>query len=58
MMDGITAVPSKNTVSAIVRTSIKRQIFWWIYSYGKRLYVHVFDMVDTAFSYGRALIVC
>ncbi len=29
-----------------------------IHSHGKRLCGHMFDMVDTAFSYGRALIVC
>ncbi len=30
---------------------------WSIHSCGKRLYVHVLDMVDTAFSCGRILIV-
>ncbi len=38
----------------VVDTSIKHQDIWSIHS-GKRLYLHAFHMVDTAFSYGRAL---
>ncbi len=29
--------------------------FWSIHFHGKRLYAHMFNMVDTAFSNGRAL---
>ncbi len=32
--------------------------FLSIHSHSKRLYEHTFDIVDTLFSYGRALIVC
>ena len=42
----------------IVDTSIKRQISVQSTTVVKRLYVHMFDVVDTAFSYGRVLIVC
>ncbi len=58
------AIPSKNAVF-MVFANIKhsRQFrltskFWSIHYCGKRLYVHMFDMVDTAFSYGRALVGC
>ncbi len=56
-----TAVPSKNAVSANIKHSRyfhQTSNFWSIHYYGKRLYVHMFNAVDTAFSYGRALIVC
>ncbi len=56
-----TVVPSKNTVSANIKHSRYFFVtfnFWSIYYYGIRFYIHMFDMVDTAFSYGRALIVC
>ena len=61
--DCIAAILNKNAVSAniiIVDTSIKHPISGQSNTnyYGKRLYVQMFDMVDTAFSYGRALIVC
>ncbi len=31
---------------------------WSIHYCSKRLYVHIFSVVDTALSYGRALIIC
>ncbi len=55
------AVPSKNAVSANIkhkRYFLFTSSVWSIHYCGKRLYVHMFDMVDTAFRYGRALIVC
>ena len=56
-----TAPPSKNAVSANIKHSIYFHLtsnFWSIRYCGKRLYVHMFDMVYTAFSYGRTLVVC
>ncbi len=58
----IPAVQSKNAVSANIkhgRYFHQTSIFWAIYYlWYKKLYVHMVDMVDTVFSYGRALIVC
>ncbi len=49
------AAPSKNAVSANIKhsryPSIEQLNFWSIHYCDKRLYVHMFDMVDTAFSY-------
>ena len=42
----------------IIDVSIKTCNLRSVHSHGKRLYGHIFDMVDTAFSYCRALIVC
>ncbi len=42
-------------ISNITDTSIKTSRS--IHSHGKRLYVHMFDMIDTALSYWRALVV-
>ena len=53
--------PSKNTVSANIkhiRYFHQSSNFWSIHYYSKSLYVHVWYMVDTAFSYWTALIVC
>ena len=55
------AVPSKNAVSADINHSRYfhwTSNFWSIHYCVKRLYVHMFDMLDTVLSYGRALIVC
>ena len=55
------APQSKNAVSTIYKQS--RYIHLMsnlssIHFHTKRLYVHMFDIVDTSFSYGRGLIVC
>ncbi len=55
------AVLSKNAVSANINNSryfCYASHFWWIHYCGKRLYVHMFHIVDTAFSYWREFIVC
>ncbi len=44
-------------IKSIVNTSIECQISGQS-THGKRLNGHMFDMVATLFSYGRALIVC
>ena len=44
----ISEVPSKNAVSVKLSTTVVESC----------MYMTVFDMVDTAFSYGRVLIVC
>ena len=48
------AVPSKNTASADIKHSRyfhKTSNFWSIHYCGKRLYVRMFHIVDTAFRY-------
>ncbi len=55
------AVLCKNAVSANTkhgRYFHQTSHFRSIHNCSKRLYVHMFDVVDTAFSYGRALIIC
>ncbi len=57
----ISAPQSKNAVSTNIKH--RRYIhlmsnFLSIHFYTRRLYVHMFDLVDTPFSYGRGLIVC
>ncbi len=55
------AALSKNTLSANIKHSRYFHLtsnFWSIHFHAKRLYVHIFDMVDTFFSYWRASIVC
>ncbi len=47
----------KNAVSASIKHS-RYFHFWSIRYCSKRLYIHMFDMLDTAFSYGKTLIVC
>ena len=45
-------------ISKIRDTSVKTSNFRSIHSYGYRWYRHMFDIVDTPFSYRKALIVC
>ena len=55
------APPSKNAVSAIIKQSRYFHLksnFTLIHSHAKRLYIHMIDIVDAAFSYERELIVC
>ena len=55
------AVTSKNAVSANIKHNGYFHLtsnFRSIHSHGKRLYVHMFNVADTAFSYGTTLIVC
>ncbi len=57
----ISAILSKNEVSAnniIVDTSIKRQTPGQSTTVVKGCMYIMFDMVDTVFPYGRALIIC
>ena len=56
-----TAVQSKNAVRANIKHNRYFHLtpnFRPIHCHGKRLYGHMFDMVDSIFSYWRALIVC
>ncbi len=55
------APQSKNAVSTNTKHSRYIHLmsnFSLIHSHGKRLYVYMFDIVDTPFSYGRGSIVC
>ncbi len=57
----ISVPQSKNAVSTNLRYSRYIHLmsnFSSIHFHTKRLYEHMFDIVDTAFSYGRELIVC
>ena len=55
----ISALPSKNTVSTNIKHSIYPfNVKFLVNPLPKRLYVHMFAIVDTAFSYERGLIVC
>ena len=61
VIDTISAPQSKNAVSTNIKHS--RYIhfmsnFLSILFHTKKLYVPMFDMVDTPFRYGRGLIVC
>ena len=52
---------SKNAVSTYLKYSRYIHLmsnFWSIHFHANRLYVHMFDIVDIAFSYGRGFIVC
>ncbi len=56
----MSASQSKNAVSTNLKHSRYIHLmsnFLSIHSHTKRLYVHMFDIVDTAFNYCRALIV-
>ena len=55
------AVLSKNAICAFLKHSIHFHLtysFTSIPSHAKKLYLHMFDIVDTAFSYERELITC
>ncbi len=57
----ISASQSKNTVSTNIKHSRYIHLMSNILSihfHTKRFYVHMFDIVDTLFSYGRGLIIC
>ncbi len=57
----LSAPQSKNAVSTTIkhgRYIYLMSIFLSIHFHTKRLYVHLFDIVDTPFSYRRGLIVC
>ncbi len=58
----MSAPQSKNAVSANIKHSSTyihlMSNFLSIHFHTKRLYVHMFDKVDTSFSYGGVLIVC
>ena len=57
----ISAPQSKNAVSTNIKHSVYIQSmsnFSTIDFHTKRLYVHMIDIADTPFSYGRELIVC
>ena len=64
MSQGSTAVPSKNAVHVstninyIADTSIKSKISGQSTTVVKSAMYVIFDMVDTAFRYGRGLVVC
>ncbi len=52
---------SKNTISTNIKHSRYFHLmsnFWSFHYCGKRLYIHMSDIVGTPFSYGRELIVC
>ena len=56
------SVPNKNAVTANIKQNRYfhlKSSFWSIKSFWfiESMYGHMFDRVDTAFSYGRALIV-
>ena len=56
-----TTVQSKNAVCAFIKHNRYFNCvynFTSIHSHAKRLYFHIFDVVDTAFSYEKELIVC
>ncbi len=58
---GMSAPQSKNAVSTNIKHSRYIHLmsnFSSIHFHAKRLYVHMFDIVDTPFSYGRGLITC
>ena len=55
------APQSKNAVCANIKHGRYFHLtsnFWSINFHAKKLYVQMFDTVDTLFSYGRGLIVC
>ena len=57
----ISAPQSKNVVSTNIKHSRYIHLmsnFLPIYFHTKRLYVHMFDIPDTPFGYGRGLIIC
>ncbi len=60
---GNSAPQSKNAVSTNIKHTCSRYIhlisnFSSIHFHTKRLYVHMFGIIDTSFSYVRGLIVC
>ena len=60
-MINVSAPLSKNAVCTSIKPSSYIHLmsnFLSIYFYTKKLYVHMFDIVDTPFSYGRESIVC
>ena len=59
--EGIAAVQSKNAVCAFTKHSRyfhSTYYFTSIHSHAKKLYLHMFDIVDTAFDFERKLIIC
>ena len=55
------ALQSKNAVCAFIKHSRYFHLmhnYISIHSHAKKLYLHMSDIVDTAFSYERELIIC